>query len=100
MQQSWVWQLSFKGEKVTLLLCETPTIYEALSGVVGWLFNRCIPGTFGICNRLIWWLDKKVTVKYEIEIPREALRYLDKYYEEEDGEEQKREAQGPQAQAD
>lgn len=86
MQQSWVWQISHHGDETKILLCETPTRYEALSGVVGWLFNRCIPGTFGICNRLIFWLDKKVTVKYEIEIPKEALRYLDKYYEEDDGE--------------
>jgi len=86
MQQSWVWQISYKGDKATILLCETPTRYEALSGIVGWLFNRCIPGTFGICNRLIFWLDDRVTVKYEIEIPKEALRYLDKYYEDEDEE--------------
>lgn len=96
MQQSWVWQLEFNGDKVTLLLCETPTRYEALSGVVGWTYNRGIPGTFGICNRLIWWLDKKVTVKYEIEIPKEALKYLDKYYEDEDNGE-KRTEKGPEA---
>lgn len=86
MQQSWVWQISHDGDKAKILLCETPTRYEALSGFVGWLFNRCIPGTFGICNRLIFWLDKQITVKYEIEIPKEALKYLDKYYEDEDGE--------------
>jgi hypothetical protein len=86
MQQSWVWQISYHGDDVKILLCETPTRYEALSGVVGWLFNRSIPGTFGICNRLIFWLDKQVTVKYEFEIPKEALRYLDKYWEEDEKE--------------
>lgn len=86
MEKSWVWQLDFKGDKTYLVLCETPTRYEALSGVVGWLFNRCIPGTFGICNRLIWWLDKQVTPKYEIEITKETLKHLDDYYEEDDGE--------------
>lgn len=96
MQNSLVWQLEFKGEKVKLLLCETPIRYEALSGVVGWMFNRGIPGTFGICNRLIWWLDKQVTVKYEIEIPKEALKYLDKYYED-DGDGKRTEEEGPEA---
>ena len=96
MQKSWVWQLDFKEEKVTLLLCETPTRYEALSGVVGWLFDRCIPGTFGICNRMIWFLDKRVTMKYEIEIPKEALKYLDNDYED-DGDEKRTEKEGPKA---
>lgn len=96
MQKSWVWQLDFREEKVTLLLCETPTRYEALSGVIGWLFDRCIPGTFGICNRMIWFLDKRVTMKYEIEIPKEALKYLDNDYED-DGDEKRTEKEGPKA---
>jgi hypothetical protein len=97
MQTSWVWQISHKGEKTTVLLCETATRYEALSGVVGWLFNRCIPGTFGICNRLIGWLDNRVITKYEFEIPKEALRYLDKYWEDENGEEETEDQKGPEA---
>jgi hypothetical protein len=87
MEKSWVWEISYKDDKATILLCETPTRYEALSGVVGWLFNRCIPGTFGICNRLIEWLDTKVTTKYEIEISKGTIKYLDDYFEESDGEE-------------
>lgn len=95
MQTSWVWQISYRDEKAYLQLCETPTHYEALSGIVAWMFNRCIPGTFGICNRLIGWLDKQVTMKYEIEIPKEDLKYLDDYYEDED-EDEKETEKGPE----
>lgn len=91
MEKSWVWQLNYKGDKTYLVLCDTPTRYEALSGVVGWLYNRCIPGTFGICNRLIWWLDKQVTPRYEIEITKDILRNLVDDCEEDDGEEQTKE---------
>lgn len=91
MKKSWVWQLNYKGDKTYLVLCDTPTRYEALSGMVGWLYNRCIPGTFGICNRLIWWLDKQVTPRYEIEITKDILRNLVDDCEEDDGEEQTKE---------
>jgi hypothetical protein len=74
---SWVWEIHYEDGQTYVALCKTPTRYEMLSGLVGILFNLCIPGTYSLCNKLIKWLDTKITVKYKFPIGETELRIID-----------------------
>jgi hypothetical protein len=95
---SWVWAIESKDNRHKVVLSEVPTRYEALSGIVGTLFNWCIPGTYPILNRAIFWLDKKTVPKYEIGIPEDIYKFLSDF--EEESYESEETTEGTKAQAD
>lgn len=75
---SWVWEIHYEGEETFVALCEVPTMYELMSGMVGKLFSLCIPGTYGLCCWLINFLDDKPKVLYKLPVTEEVLRHIDR----------------------
>jgi len=74
---SWVWAIHYEQGQAYVALSTLATPYEALSGMVGWLFNSCIPGTFWFCDTMIKWLDGKEKLVYRFPISEQVLEIID-----------------------